>query len=311
MLDNNVIISALTKFYDKLRMDAQNRAFEINNTLEKDPVWQENRFKIKNVRMQIARAKFDENTNCLPDLNQTLNNLLQERASILAKKGLTEDHLKVQYACEKCQDSGFWEGGGVCDCFYKNLSIVCEDLLNVKTPNLPTFEDFDESTPSCKKLKTLFLDYTAKFPPEKIKNLVFIGKPGTGKTFSAGCIASALKANNFNVIYLSAVKLNDLFLRYHTASAGDKQAIFSLLTASDLLVIDDLGTEPILKNVTVEYLTATISERLNGGAPFIITTNLTLDEIKSRYTERFSSRIAGSETARFTFDGKDMRMNKK
>ena len=64
---------------------------------------------------------------------------------------------------------------------------------------------------------------------------------------------------NYNVIFLTAIKLNEIFLTYHTSSIGDKQAIFSLLTTCDLLVIDDLGTEPILKNVTVESLTATLA----------------------------------------------------
>jgi DNA replication protein DnaC len=310
MITDNQIMNALTKLYDKKRMDAENKAYEINAFLQKDEAWQNNRYKIKNLRMEISRAKFDENFDKLPHLEQELSVLLNERALILKAKGLTESMLKVNYSCPTCSDTGYLEGGGLCKCFFNNLKEVSEQILSFKTPDLPTFDDFLETEESVKKLKALLMDYTDKFPPEKIKNLIFTGNPGTGKSFSAGCIANALISKNYSVIYLSAVKLNDVFLRYHTAAIGDKQAIFSLLTSCDMLIIDDLGTEPLLRNVTVEYLTATLSERLSLKAPFIITTNLDLNEIKTRYTERFSSRIMGSETARISFSGKDLRIKK-
>lgn len=310
MTNDNQIMTALTKLYDKKRMDAENKAYEVNAFLEKDEAWQENRYKIKALRLELARAKFDENFDNVPLLEEQINCLTNERANILKGKGLTENMLKVNYSCPICSDTGYIEGGGLCKCFFSNLMAVSEQILNVQTPLLPTFEEYKAEGAKGEKIKNLFLDYVNKFPPEKIKNLLLIGKPGTGKSFTAGCIASALISNNYNVIYLSAVKLNDIFLRYHTASIGDKQAIFSLLTSSDLLLIDDLGTEPILKNVTLEYITAIISERLNLGAPFIITTNLSLEEIKARYTERLSSRIMGNETARIPFDGNDLRIKK-
>ena len=303
-------MTALTKLYDKKRMDAENKAYEINAFLQRDEAWQNNRYKINNLRMDIAKAKFDEKFDNVPALEAQLELLLNERALILKQKGLTESMLKPIYSCPLCSDTGYLEDGGLCKCFFHNLKEVSEQVLSFKTPELPTFEDFTEGDQECKKFKALLMDYVDKFPPEKIKNLIFTGLPGTGKSFSAGCVASALINKNYNVIYISAVKLNDVFLRYHTASISDKQAIFSLLTSCDLLIIDDLGTEPILKNVTAEYLTATISERLNLKAPFIITTNLTLDEIKTRYNERFLSRITGSETAKFPFSGKDLRIKK-
>ncbi len=310
MIDNNYIFSALVKRYDALRLDAQNRAFEVNERLQRDEKWQANKYMLNDLRIKIARAKFEGKTENLTELEKQLQKLKEERADILKQKGLLEQDLTVNYSCKLCEDSGFLPSGKPCECFYKNLAIVCEDILGIKMPELPSFSDFEESGEKNKKLKALLLDYVNKFPPEKIKNLIFTGKPGTGKTFAAGCIANALKVNNYSVIYLSAVKLGDLFLRYHTSSLSDKQSIFALLTSCDLLVIDDLGTEPILKNVTVEYLTAILSERLNNKLAFIITTNLTLDEIQKRYTERLSSRISGSETARISFEGSDMRIKK-
>ena len=109
------------------------------------------------------------------------------------------------------------------------------------------------------------------------------------------------------MIFLTAVKANDLFLKYHTSDQADRKLVFSLLTDCDLLIIDDLGTEPVLRNVTVEYLTSILSERLTNKNPFIITTNLTPEEMIKRYTERLVSRLSDSSTAIMPFNGKDKR----
>lgn len=310
MVNDNQILGAVFRTYDSLKAEAQNKAYEINAKLERDEKWVNNRYAIKDLSLQIARAKFEENTSVLKSLEDRREALKKEREEILKAHEISEEDLKPQYACKNCQDSGYDKDGNVCACFYKNLAKACEKILGIATPVLPTFNGYKSADLEEEKRKNLFVDYTNKFPPEVIKNLIFTGNPGSGKTFTAGCIASALIAKNYNVVYLTAVKLADIFLRYHTAGISDKQAIFSLLTSCDLLVIDDLGTEPILKNVTVEYLTAVISERLSENLPFIITTNLDINELKNRYTERFSSRISGSETARFSFSGKDKRLKK-
>ena len=311
MINNDNILNEVTRYYDNKRFNAQNKAYELNTKLNEDEKWVNNRFAIKDLSLSIAKAEYSNDQTLAQELKKKRELLKIERAQILMQKGITEEELSPIYECKKCKDTGFVHGGGFCDCFYKNLTVVCENLLQLNSTTLPTFSEYECSSKTAEKYKNLFIDFVNKFPPETIKNLLIGGDTGTGKTFSAGCIASALKGKNYNVIFLTAVKLNDIFLRYHTATLGDKQAIMQLLTNCDLLVIDDLGTEPILKNVTVEYLTAIISERLTTSAPFIITTNLTLSEIKERYTERLSSRLSGKETARIALTGKDLRLKNK
>jgi len=76
----------------------------------------------------------------------------------------------------------------------------------------------------------------------------------------------------------------------------------------DLLCIDDLGTENILKNVTVEYLYLILSERLNKGKPIIITTNLSLEQIEKVYDDRILSRLTHKLTGLLiNFEGEDLR----
>ena len=57
------------------------------------------------------------------------------------------------------------------------------------------------------------------------------------------------------------------------------------------MVIDDLGAEPIYKNVTLEYLLLILSERLAKNMPYIITTNLSQEQILDRYGDRILSRL--------------------
>ncbi len=310
MINNDRILNAVFSLYEKRRRDSENKAYEINNFLNADKVWEQNRYQIKDLSMQIAKAEFLGESENLDLLTKKRELLRKERSKILKSKNLTENDLTPNYHCKKCKDSGYFENGKLCECFFSTLSTVCESFLNIPTPILPSFDNYISFNENQEKLKQKFIEYTKAFPPKKVKNLIFTGAPGTGKSFSAGCIASQLKEKNYSVIYLTAVKLGDIFLSYHTVSVSDKQAIFSLLTTSDLLVIDDLGTEPLLKNVTVEYLTAIISERINLSKPFIITTNLSMDEIKNRYTERFLSRISSSESARISFSGSDLRQKK-
>ena len=310
MINNDRILNAVFALYAKRKNDSENKAYEINNYLNNDKDWEQNRYQIKDLSMQIAKAEFLGNTQDIANLIKSRELLKKERAKILKAKNFTEQDLVPNYHCKKCNDSGYFENGKLCECFFDTLSTVCESFLNITTPCLPTFNDFNCQSETQSKLKQKLVEYVNAFPPQSVKNLIFTGAPGTGKSFCAGCISSELKAKKHSVIYLTAVKLNDLFLTYHTSSLSDKQAIFSLLTTSDLLVIDDLGTEPLLRNVTVEYLTAVISERINLSKPFIITTNLSMDEIKERYTERFLSRISSKESARILFSGNDLRQKK-
>ena len=119
---------------------------------------------------------------------------------------------------------------------------------------------------------------------------VFYGKCGVGKTFLAECIANELQ-KKFDVLYLNSFELNNLFIKYHTAPLEEKNFYFSSLINSDLVIIDDLGTEPIYNKVTLEYLYLFLSERTKNNKPFIITTNLSPKEILARYGERIFARI--------------------
>ena len=124
--------------------------------------------------------------------------------------------------------------------------------------------------------------YTAQFkqmvtegnPKTKEKNvgLVFYGPCGTGKSFTAACIANELMEQKISVIMTSFVKiLQDI-------QGQDEAAYIGMLNACSLLIIDDLGAERNT-DYAQEKVYNVIDSRVRADKPMILTTNLTFDEM--------------------------------
>jgi len=97
------------------------------------------------------------------------------------------------------------------------------------------------------------------------------------------------------------------FQKYVQSFGTDTSAIEPMLECG-LLIIDDLGTEPTIKNVTQEHIYNVINERTAKKLPFIISTNLSPAAIKERYDYRIVSRICDTKnSALIEFKGGDLR----
>ena len=77
----------------------------------------------------------------------------------------------------------------------------------------------------------------------------------------------------------------------------------------DLLIIDDLGTE-LSNTFTNSMLYTCINERQLHGKSTVISTNLSLEQLRDRYSERIFSRITGNYTL-WKLIGKDIRVLKR
>ena len=79
----------------------------------------------------------------------------------------------------------------------------------------------------------------------------------------AGAAGSIGFAILYNVRGLSAVRVTafKLFESMRRQHMGDSESEFASLTEAPLLLIDDLGTEPMMRNITVEYLFLLLNER--------------------------------------------------
>lgn len=118
-----------------------------------------------------------------------------------------------------------------------------------------------------------YVDNFAQFK-EQGKGLLLYGGVGTGKTFAAACIVNALIDTGKPCLMTNFARvLNTLW------SIEEKQAYIDSFNKFDLLVLDDLGTER-RSEYAQEQVFNVIDSRYRAKLPLIITTNLSIEEIK-------------------------------
>ena len=141
--------------------------------------------------------------------------------------------------------------------------------------------------------------------------MLLTGKTGSGKTYLLTACANLCADNNRSVLLLTAYTLGGMFLDAHLSDHATNQAIMDSLVDVDVLLIDDLGTENIYKNVTAEYLFSMLNERIARKKQTFVSTNLSLTDIRERYDERIFSRLVDQSTAFVAeLTGNDKRIKK-
>lgn len=127
------------------------------------------------------------------------------------------------------------------------------------------------------KISNAMKNYVKNFTDFKKdgKGLLLYGTVGTGKTYFAACIANALIDEGYSVLMTNFARLTNSI----QGTFDGKNEFIDSLQRYTLLIIDDLGAER-----KSEYMQETvfniIDARYRSGLPFIITTNLTAEEIK-------------------------------
>ena len=227
-----------------------------------------------------------------------------------------EQYLKnytLKYDCDKCKDTG-WAGGKLCACVRQKLHEETVKASGLSTV-LHTYGEWDFNVfpenirEERKKIYDLSVEYCKKFPNPRYKNMFITGNIGSGKTFLVSCIAGEFLKTGYTVQFLTSYKFGKLMLEAHLAPVEDRDGIIEPVLETDLLILDDLGAEPIWNNVTVEYLYLVLNERLNAGAATILTTNLNPSEFLKHYGGRVFSRAANKETTYLIrMDGPDLRI---
>ena len=243
------------------------------------------------------------------------NNLDKQKKSeeLLVKNGYPADYLDIHYSCEKCCDTGYTDIE-MCSCLRKLCEKLEADEINRHSHlELSSFDTFSLSYYTDKDLEIMqkhfchLKEYAENFTPDS-RSIFMYGKTGLGKTHLSLAIADTVLKKGHSVIYDSVINILAK-IEEENFSYNHKREMLNLVLKTDLLIMDDLGTEhgTTFYDSTVYNI---INTRLNYHKPVIISTNLDIGEIRERYDERITSRITTQYDV-IEFCGKDIRWQKK
>lgn len=159
----------------------------------------------------------------------------------------------------------------------RNASLLDEKLRGA------TFGAFKVTKYNERNLK-LCRRYAMKFDQmvEKDQGLIFWGSVGTGKSFAAACIANYLLDRKVPVVMTSFVKLLEVF----QSGRDEETSILNRLGYAKLVIFDDLGAERGT-DYALEKVYNIVDSRYRKSLPMILTTNLTIEEMKSEVDMRY------------------------
>lgn len=222
-----------------------------------------------------------------------LDAIAAKEAALLKAHGLTESDLKPRYLCPVCEDTG-WIGTAPkkpCACRLL-LSAQLDPTIGINERE--TFATFrtdlfptEEQKKTTLNAKAWLEHYADTLPDPEKPNVLLVGMSGLGKSFLCNAVAHRALSRGVEARRVTAYALiEDALERIRTRAPAD-----SRLLRVPLLVIDDLGSEALIPNVSEETLFSLLNERSVLRLPTVITTNLTIVDLMERYGERIGSRL--------------------
>lgn len=305
---------AIFREYEEMQNQSRRSQLQrVDEVYKNIPQYEEVERSISSVSIAQAKKLLDGDQNALSDLKNTLHALSEKKRTLLVSAGYPEDYLAPIYHCPRCRDTGYVDGKK-CACLRQKIVTLLYEQSNIKEvldrENFSTLsyeyyrdadlERFCQAVSACRA----FVD---AFPAGG--NLLFCGSVGAGKTFLSNCIAKELIERGNLVLYFSASALIDTLSGRMGTSREEMHGAEQDLYDCDLLVIDDLGTE-YTNAYVASQLFSCLNERLLRRKSTLISTNLSLEDLRNKYSERIFSRITSNYDI-YKITGPDIRMYRK
>ncbi len=281
---------------------------------------------LRTTMLSLAAAAFDygtDPTERVAQLRERNQQLQQRRRQLLIEAEHDPDCLDDKPMCPDCEDRG-WIGANMCHCLRELCAAEqiasLSSLLDLGEQSFETFSldwyssEYDGTLGMSPRenMSLVFRmcqNYAQKFGKFMVQNLFLTGQPGLGKTFLSACIARVVSEHGFSVVYDTAVHIFSQFEdEKFGRGEGADVAVQRYLTC-DLLILDDLGSE-LASQMTQSSLYTLINTRLMGDKHTVISSNLSMEDIRRRYQPMIASRLEG-EYRELTFVGQDIRVLRK
>ena len=318
---------ALMREYDRNKLMHKRELDEkFNEIYSKIPRIREINESISSISIQGAKRMLLEGEGTTEDIKKQIEALSKEKASLLRQNGYPEDYLTMEYTCPKCQDTGY-VGTDKCNCFIDQM--INSLYLQSNLKNVLSKENFD--TFSMEYYSKELMDgrqfspydnmynivqksdqFIKRFEEQKKErgNLLIYGETGLGKTFLTNCIAKELLDKKHSVLYLSSNELFENILGgYLMQQKIELEDLYKYIYNCELLIIDDLGTE-LTNSFVQSQLFEIINKRELSGLSTLISTNLSMLQLRDKYSERIMSRIVANYTV-FNIYGDNIRYQKR
>lgn len=281
---------------------------------DQNPTLSDMEFELKSLKLK--KVKLGMNDADTTNVDQKIKVVSGQIDMILSRYKLNKKKFNENYRCNKCKDTGY-VGKDMCSCFkkyvidykYKNSNL----REQFKKENFDTFRlDFYSNEKNnellsprenAKIISGISKDFCNNFDKKLDKNndekfnLLFYGAPGLGKTFMCNAIAKELLDACYSVVYYSACEISKTIIENafnHGENKDDELTVeIKNVYDADLLILDDLGTESN-NSIFVSELFNIINFRKINHKPTIISTNLSIKDLRDKYTERISSRFIES-----------------
>lgn len=319
---NNTQYEAIMKGYEHVR-DNNRRLIEERRrqVYTEIPSLEELDASVGRLSVTQAGLLLDGDDDALTRLHDSLTEISSRRRTLLTQAGYPEDYLEPLYDCPDCQDTGYIQAADgsreKCRCFLRQEIALLYEQSNIRS--MIAHENFStlsysyylgEDLERFQKAVRICYNFLQNFK-EDYHNLFFYGTVGTGKSFLSGCVANELLSQGISVIYFSAAGLFDTLAKYafHTKEKEALSDFYSSLYNCELVIVDDLGTE-VTNAFVASQLFTFLNERHLRQKSTIISTNLNLEELRDRYSDRVFSRITSNYTL-CKLTGPDVRMHKK
>lgn len=248
------------------------------------------------------------------EAKESLAALAKEEKELLRQCELPENYLEPLFSCPLCKDTGYVGSPLKKKCACR---MALEQQRLGESARINRREAFSAFSPAVypndmqrrqgEKILAYCQKYADSLPSPEKPQLILYGMPGLGKSFFGNAIALSALQRGIDSLRLTAYRMTEEVMEGFSSEKNPLGRYVSV----PLLVLDDLGSEPMINNVTVETLFAIADQRSSGRLATIYITNLSGAEIQSRYGERIASRIAdASLTLTVPFTGESLRKSR-